>query len=36
MKRINANGFIPLMLTIITIVLALIYLVFTRVLHSRH
>ena len=36
MKRVNEDGFIPLLLTIITIVVVLIYFVFTRVLHAKH
>jgi hypothetical protein len=36
MKKLTVNeeGFIPLLLSIITIVLVLIYLAYTRVLHA--
>jgi len=37
MKRasLNQSGFIPLLVTIILIVVALIYLAYTRVLHAH-
>lgn len=34
-KHLNQNGFIPLLVTILLIVLAAIYLVYTRVLHAQ-
>lgn len=35
MKRpLNQDGFIPMMLSILAVVLALIYLAYTRVLHA--
>ena len=35
MKRLDEDGFIPLLLTIITVVVVVIYLVFTRVMHAK-
>lgn len=35
-KTLNEAGFIPLLLTILAIVLAVIYLAYTRVLHAQH
>lgn len=32
----NEAGFIPMLLTILAIVVALIYLAYTRVLHANH
>jgi len=34
-KRLNEAGFIPLLITILVIVGAIIYLVYTRVLHAQ-
>lgn len=38
MKRtpLNESGFIPMMLTILAIVVAVIYLAYTRVLKAQH
>lgn len=35
-KPLNQQGFIPLLITIIVIVAALIYVVYTRVNHAQH
>jgi hypothetical protein len=35
MKHINESGFIPLLLTILIVVAAIIYFAFTRVLHAK-
>ena len=34
-KPLNQAGFIPLLITIVLIVAAVIYLVYTRVLHAK-
>jgi hypothetical protein len=35
LKRLNQDGFLPLLIIILLIVLAAVYLVFTRVLHAK-
>lgn len=34
-KQLNETGFIPLLVTILLIILAIIYVVYTRVLHAQ-
>jgi hypothetical protein len=34
-KPLDQNGFIPLLLTVLAVVLAFIYLAYTRVLHAK-
>ena len=34
-KRLDKNGFIPLLVVILLVVAAVIYLVYTRVLHAQ-
>jgi hypothetical protein len=35
MKKLNQSGFIPLLVTILLIVVAVIYVAYTRVLHAQ-
>ena len=35
-KKLNQNGFIPMMLSILAVVLLIIYFAYTRVLHAAH
>lgn len=34
-KQLNQSGFIPLLIAVLLIVAAVIYLVYTRVMHAR-
>lgn len=35
-KQLNTDGFIPLLLAILAVVIVIIYLAYTRVLHAAH
>jgi len=35
-KKLDENGFIPMMLSILAVVVAIIYFAYTRVLHATH
>ena len=35
-KKLNENGFIPMLLTILAVVLLIIYFAYTRVQHAAH
>lgn len=35
-RPLNQNGFIPLLLSVLAVVIALIYIVYARVLHAQN